>query len=408
MPENIEQRHRTVLVRDYGFGEVSSYELEYLDKPVYATIEFNDSGNIIHEDYTELEKYIEKEFIPKSVVKKSKKDKETKEITEYLSIQLGDILKLRISELEMKYVFQYLEKKNIRIAGFSPDVESDNYDYVRTYKSSELPSYDKNFNNEEKIAEYQRTGDKDLFDKIIKNNIRLAVYVSHIYAIHTGHDINEIQSFAFEGLMYAVRNFKNTNGYKFSTYAFPCIRGYILRGLPELDFIFHRKDLYKKFILYKEAIEEQTGENVFENQKILDRIYMLMYENGEVSESEMETLKSMLRFSNPKLDELGFDLEDDYNLEIEVLTKIGREKTLELLDCLDDRERFIIEQRFGLKENEPKSLEAIGKMIDRTKTTVSFLEKRALRRLRYQANRYPYRHLDDFIDLDSQKGSKYI
>ena len=248
--EKITHFDRSTLVRDYDYGSISAYNLNYLDVPTFAKIEFDKVGNIIFEDYTKLDEYLEEEFIPKYIKKKNKLDKEIDEKFEYFSIQLSDILKLRLSELEMMHVFEYLESKDIKIGGYSPDIDSENYDYIRTYKNFELPEHDNKVDEKQRIREYQATKNKDLFEEIIKNNMRLALAIAYPYAIKTGHDIEEIRSFAHEGLIYAVNHFNPDRAGKFSSYAWPCIRGFILRGLPELDFIFHLSLLFLFLILF--------------------------------------------------------------------------------------------------------------------------------------------------------------
>ena len=121
----ITKKDRPSLVRDYNYGEITANEFNSIDVPEQAIIEYDKSENLSFKDFSELEKYLDNVFVPKYVQMKQVYDKNTGDLTYEPSVQLNRIVKLKLSEIEVQYVFEYLDKLNIKVAGVSPDIEMD-------------------------------------------------------------------------------------------------------------------------------------------------------------------------------------------------------------------------------------------------------------------------------------------
>lgn len=95
--------------------------------------------------------------------------------------------------------------------------------------------YQSNLAMFEKLAENKEIGDSASAEKlrheIIEANKNLAYWIANHFSESAEVEKGDIQSFAFEGLIYAVDNFDYKMGYRFSTYAHPCIIGIILSGI---------------------------------------------------------------------------------------------------------------------------------------------------------------------------------
>ena len=153
-------------------------------------------------------------------------------------------------------------------------------------------------------------------------------------------------------------------------------------------------------------VEEYTGDDVLENPKLLNDVFNLMYETGEISSSEISILSGLIRTNIPKLDEFLFDAEDDYNLEIDVILNTTKDELIECLNCyLTEKEKKIIILRFGLYGVEPKSLEEVGKIFNLTRERIRQIERKALRKLRYPCRNKKFKGT---LDLYCQKGEKTI
>ena len=60
-----------------------------------------------------------------------------------------------------------------------------------------------------------------------------------------------------------------------------------------------------------------------------------------------------------------------------------KEKIKDVLDTLTDREREVIEQRFGLRDGSPRTLEEVGRQFSVTRERIRQIEAKALRKLRH-------------------------
>ena len=384
----IKSEDRTHLVREYNYGDIVSNNLEVIDLPQKSVIEFDDEKNIKFENYDELEKYLEDVFIPKYIQMKQKVDKNTNDITYEASIQLNNIVKLRLSELEVKRVFKYLDKLNIKVSGVSPDIQLDsdirNYNYVRTFKESQKPVYDSTLHDEVRIEQYHQTKDISLRNKIVENNIRLASFVAYKYSIITGINIHEIESYAYEGLMYAVEKFDTSLGYKFSTYAYPCIRGFVLKGIPNIQG-FYKSNFYDGYIACKSIVEEVNEITIEEKPSLLKDIYELMVHTNRISGCNFSDFKDFVYICQPILMRDMDEIESDYDIEVDVLKNIKTEEIDEVLSTLTEREQEVIRLRFGFEDGVCKSLEEVADMFNVTRERIRQIEAKALRKLRHPA-----------------------
>jgi len=82
------------------------------------------------------------------------------------------------------------------------------------------------------------------------------------------------------------------------------------------------------------------------------------------------------------------------DVEKEIVEESLKKELTSLLSALDDRERAIIEHRFGLNGEEPKTLTEVGDLLGISRERVRQIEQRALKKLRALAMK---RHLKDFL-----------
>ena len=150
----IEAEDRTQKVSEFEFGDKEAYGLEDRDVSEKAEIEYTDDGRLVFENYEKLDEFIEKEFIPNNVFMTKKRDSEDrdKELVGFIpkkdgttmrkyrkklypTIQLNQIVKLKLSDKEIAHVMDYLDKEGFVVRGrnSSIDQEFDNYDYYTTY-----------------------------------------------------------------------------------------------------------------------------------------------------------------------------------------------------------------------------------------------------------------------------------
>lgn len=382
----ITQKDRSNYVEQYNYGDVTANGLEKLDLPVKAVIEYDESGNIIYENYDALELFLDVDFIPNYVNMKKKIDKNTGDVIYFPSIQLNHIVSLKLSEIEVKYVLKYLNNLNIRVGGVSPDLANDlgieNYDYVRTYKEGKKNKYNADLNDEARVVEYQNTKNILLRNEIIENNMPLATYLSYKFSVITGINIHELESYAFEGLIYAVEHFDISMGCKLSTYAYPCIKGFILKGIPELEG-FYKSNFYDGYISCKKIVEEVNGIKIEEEPRLTKDVFDLMVQTGKIGATNYSEFLRLINISKPVLVEDMDIYESEAEMENDLADQLTLEELGDVLKTLLPREEKVIRLRYGFDDGMPKTLEEVGRIIGITRERVRQIEAKALRKMRH-------------------------
>ncbi len=259
--EMITRKDRSSYIGDNNYGYIEANDLQEVDQQVKSKIEYSSSGERIFEDYKELDKYLEKTFIPSHVIRKQRKNKDG-EKENYLSVKLSMILKLKLSEAEFEHVMNYLKERNIQVSGKDAMLsgEFDNYDCVNLPKPDKLPLSAPSNIILQKIKKYKQTGNQKLREEIIEENMRLVRFVLYKYPISTKINREELEGYGYEGLILALENYDINYGYAFSTYAISYIRGYVASGINEV--LLGKKDhFYIDVLEAKNTVEKKSRFN---------------------------------------------------------------------------------------------------------------------------------------------------
>lgn len=404
--EKITKDQRSPYVRDNNYGDIKTNGLQKIDEPVTSKIDYSEANEKIFENYDELDEYLEKRFIPTYVIlKKGKKiDGETER---FPSIRLHHIMALKLSEAELEHVMDYLKKKNIRVGGKGSTLDGffENYDYVTTYKESALPLSIPADETLQKIILYKKNNDKKLKEEIITDNLRLVPYVAYRYAISTGIDQHELESYGYEGLILSLDKFDVDLGYTFATYAISYIRGHILNGINEIVMIKGKK-FYNDFVNAKFAIEKEYDIKLSDSDEYIDEVIDLLVATGKIGNNKdaIEAAKRKI-IENVSLDDEEVveefvedgQLIDTHDYAEEVLNKVSSEELYKFIDeVLTSREARVITLRYGLDDGVPKTLEEIGEMLGATRERVRQIEAKALRKMQNYIKRSNLKDLKDF------------
>ena len=209
------------------------------------------------------------------------------------------------------------------------------------------------------------TEKKQIYQELLEGNLRFVITVSKQYQ-NQGLDLSDLIAEGNYGLMKAIENFDWTKGLRFISYAVWWVRQSILQSLNE-----NARTIRLPVNVVQElhrAKKEMDAVGVELPEKFSTLPYTINYDNP--LNEDGDTLLDVLNNPNAEL--------ADANLSSEETLK---EKLLEMLNVLDNRERIIIEDYFGLSGN-TRTLEDIGGDFSLTKERVRQIKEKALRKLR--------------------------
>jgi RNA polymerase primary sigma factor len=242
-----------------------------------------------------------------------------------------------------------------------------------------------------KLARQIKQGNQRARTEMVSANLRLVVKIARDY-VNFGLPLLDLVSEGNIGLMKAVERFDPKKGGKLSTYAAWWIRQSIKRALANqtktIRLPVHLVEKISRMRRVSSRMMEELGREPSDDE---------LAEEIGLSVSKITALKSAaLRpasLDEPVQDGEGFqfgDIVSDEESEnpFETLRdKDTLEEIDEVLEVLEYRERIIINLRFGLDGQEPKTLEEIGKNIGVTRERIRQLQNLALAKLRAALHR---------------------
>jgi len=239
---------------------------------------------------------------------------------------------------------------------------------------------------EVQLADRIKVGDKGARAHMIKANLRLVVKIAQDYANY-GLPLLDLISEGNIGLMKAVERFDPNKGGKLSTYAAWWIKQSIKRALANqsktIRLPVHMVDKISKMrrvamVLSEELGREPTDEELAEEIGI-DRAKLSHLKSAALRPASLDA-----PISEDDTTEFGEIIGDEKaQTPLELLSHKNMHMQLDdLLEVLDERERKIIDARFGLAGQKPKTLEDVGQEFGVTRERIRQLQNIALKKLR--------------------------
>ncbi len=221
--------------------------------------------------------------------------------------------------------------------------------------------------------------------KLVQANLRLVVSIAKKY---TGQGIlfMDLVQEGSLGLIKAAQRFDYTKGFKFSTYATWWIKQTIIRAIANssrsIRIPVHMSD---KIRMLKKAIVKLSVQKGSEptDEELSD---YLKIDVKKVKSIKRAMIKEPVSLDTPVAQDLCLEdyiSDDEYKLpEINTEKKFLNNDILNILDILNQKERFIILNRFGLGGRKTKTLEELGKILGFSKERIRQIECEALKKLR--------------------------
>jgi RNA polymerase sigma factor (sigma-70 family) len=189
------------------------------------------------------------------------------------------------------------------------------------------------------------------------------------------------------GLMHAVEKFDWRRGFKFSTYATWWIRQAITRGIANTSrtvrLPVHAGDLLVRLQKSRTRLELRLGRAPLDSELAAD-LGLAEEKVVEVLRFASEPLSLFEPLREESEAELSDVVEDSSSATPfeEVAISLLPDQVARMLANLEDRERQVLELRFGLGASQPRTLEEIGNKFNLTRERIRQIEARAMAKLR--------------------------
>jgi len=239
---------------------------------------------------------------------------------------------------------------------------------------------------ENDLARKAAAGDAYARNRMVESNLRFVVNVAKKYQ-NQGLPLSDLINEGNIGLMNAIEKYDVDRGYHFISYAVWWIRQAILKSICEksrtvrlplnrANELLQIQKMQRKLFHDngEEANAEEIGEELNLDPQLVEDLLSIS--------REMVSLDAPV-YGDPTNSTVGDFVEDNYRSADDILmNKALKDDINQALSILSEKERDIIEMRFGLNGAIPMSLKEIGELYNLTKERIRQIEKKAIERMK--------------------------